>query len=100
VTENSKLAKYGCDQGHENSCTEAKVLQIETNIIQIEVICPRVTGQWTQLADFSHLSSHDHSRSQQTTTPSSVAYVCKLCFHVVRYGEVVSLVMISIPIVL
>jgi hypothetical protein len=53
---------------------------------EIQGICPHVSGrssnQSTQLGHLSHLDSHYHSRSQKTTTHSSVDYVWKLYFYV------------------
>jgi hypothetical protein len=73
--------------------------------LKIQGICPHVSDrpsdQSTQLGHFSHLDSHYHSRSQKTTTPSSVDWVGKFVFVVLMpYREFFSLVMTSILIVL
>jgi hypothetical protein len=45
-------------------------------------VSDRVSSQSTQLGQLSHLDSHYHSRSQNTTARSGADCVWKLCFYV------------------
>jgi hypothetical protein len=89
LLEKSKLPQYACEEGRRICCTESKVMQIEPNTTSGSTkIRPNVSGRPSdQSAQFGHLSHLDphysySSRSQKTTTPSSLDYMGNLCFYV------------------
>jgi hypothetical protein len=82
----SKLAPHAYEKCHKICWKEQIADWTEHHLQEIQRIHPRVFGrssdQSTQLGHLSHLDSHYRSRSQKTTTPSSVDYVWKMCCYV------------------
>jgi hypothetical protein len=77
--EKSKLAQNECEEGHKICWKEANVLQIELNTTYRKykeyahmALTNHPTNQSTLLGHLSNLGPHYHSRSKETTIPSSV----------------------------
>jgi hypothetical protein len=79
MLEKSKLALHAYKEGHKICWKEVKVLQTELNTTYRKYkesahmsLMDHPISKPSKLGHLSHLDSHYHSRSQGTTTPSSV----------------------------